>query len=172
VQVWELNPRYGSSKFLDALWASIDEVGRHMQQSTPCVCSSAAASVAAVRAAGGGSGEQCRQAGSDGVHVVQACDLADCDVYSYRMDSGSDADPFSERSAIWSFNYFFYNRRLKRIVYFSCRSLSATAADRALTPGASSTPTASLVTGDRTETRAAGDADSDPEIVGGMDDVS
>lgn len=104
---------------------------------------------------------------------MQACDLADCDVYSYRMESGSESDPFSERSAIWSFNYFFYNRRLKRIVYFSCRSLSATAADRAATPGASSTPTASLLTADCAEPRTTEDADdSDPEIVGGMDDVS
>ena len=26
LKVWELNPRYGTGKFLDALWASIDEV--------------------------------------------------------------------------------------------------------------------------------------------------
>jgi len=43
--------------------------------------------------------------------------LAECEIYSYNPDS--DADPFLERGAIWSFNFFFYNRKLKRVV--SCR---------------------------------------------------
>lgn len=145
--MWELNPRYGSGKFLDALWASIDEVCslpfQSLQQSkgpTHSCCS------------------------------LQACDLVDCDVYSYRKDGSSDVDPFSERSAIWSFTYFFYNRRLKRIVFFSCRSLSTSAVERAGTPGASSTPTASQVTADRAR-RTTAEPESDSEIVGGMDDL-
>lgn len=149
MKVWELNPRYGSGKFLDALWASIDEVrvkfsthpGNHLLST---------------------------------IHFerfpMQACDLADCDVYSYRKDNNADVDPFSERSAIWSFTYFFYNRRLKRIVFFSCRSLPTLAVERAGTPGASSTPTVSQVTGDRVQ-RATVEPESDSEIVGGMDDV-
>lgn len=102
--------------------------------------------------------------------AVQACDLADCDVYSYRKDGTADVDPFSERSSIWSFTYFFYNRRLKRIVFFSCRSLSTLAVERAGTPGASSTPTASQATADPAR-RATAEPDSDSEIVGGMDDL-
>jgi hypothetical protein len=35
-----------------------------------------------------------------------------------------------EKVAIWSFNYFFYNKKLKRILYFSCRALSKAAADQ------------------------------------------
>ncbi|VVA35474.1 PREDICTED: repressor of [Prunus dulcis] len=48
--------------------------------------------------------------------------LAECEVYSYVPDS--DADPFLERGAVWSFNFFFYNRKLKRVVSFrlSCES--------------------------------------------------
>ncbi|KAH0991014.1 hypothetical protein GBA52_002497 [Prunus armeniaca] len=48
--------------------------------------------------------------------------LAECEVYSYIPDS--DADPFLERGAVWSFNFFFYNRKLKRVVSFrlSCES--------------------------------------------------
>ena len=30
-----------------------------------------------------------------------------------------ESDPFSE-GALWSFNYFFFNKKLKRIVYLSC----------------------------------------------------
>ncbi|KAB1200566.1 Coatomer subunit delta-3 [Morella rubra] len=57
--------------------------------------------------------------------------LAECEIYSYNPDS--DADPFLERGAIfiaafmtrtflprWSFNFFFYSRRLKRVVKQHC----------------------------------------------------
>ena len=30
---------------------------------------------------------------------------------------------------MWSFNYFFYNKKLKRILYFTCRGQSKTAED-------------------------------------------
>lgn len=46
--------------------------------------------------------------------------LKECYIYSYNPDMSSD--PFSEEGCIWSFNYFFYNVKLKRIVFFSCRS--------------------------------------------------
>jgi hypothetical protein len=48
--------------------------------------------------------------------------LAECEIYSYNPDS--DTDPFLEQGAIWSFNFFFYNRKLKRVVTcrFSCIS--------------------------------------------------
>jgi len=48
--------------------------------------------------------------------------LPDCDIYSYDPDLMSD--PFGEAGSLWSFNYFFYNRKLKRIVFFTCRGLS------------------------------------------------
>lgn len=48
--------------------------------------------------------------------------MAECDIYSYNPDL--DSDPFGEDGSLWSFNYFFYNKRLKRIVFFSCRSIS------------------------------------------------
>lgn len=58
--------------------------------------------------------------------VDEAVDLKDCDVYSYQSDL--ESDPFGEEGSIWSFNYFFYNRKLKRILYLSCRGISKTAA--------------------------------------------
>lgn len=47
--------------------------------------------------------------------------MAECDIYSYNPDLASD--PFGEDGCLWSFNYFFYNKRLKRIVFFTCRAI-------------------------------------------------
>uniref|UniRef100_A0A2R5LEL6 Repressor of RNA polymerase III transcription MAF1 n=1 Tax=Ornithodoros turicata TaxID=34597 RepID=A0A2R5LEL6_9ACAR len=49
--------------------------------------------------------------------------LSECDIYSYNPDLASD--PYGEDGCLWSFNYFFYNKRLKRIVFFTCRAVSA-----------------------------------------------
>ncbi|KAL7240283.1 hypothetical protein ACSBR2_006026 [Camellia fascicularis] len=59
--------------------------------------------------------------------------LAECEIYSY--DPESDADPFLERGAIWSFTFFFYNRKLKRVVSFRFSCLSNLAADGFVTEG-------------------------------------
>eukprot|EP00096_Caligus_rogercresseyi_P003597 TRINITY_DN1685_c0_g1_i11.p1 TRINITY_DN1685_c0_g1~~TRINITY_DN1685_c0_g1_i11.p1 ORF type:complete len:240 (-),score=71.83 TRINITY_DN1685_c0_g1_i11:972-1691(-) len=48
--------------------------------------------------------------------------LPECDIYSYNPDLASD--PFGEEGCLWSFNYFFYNRKMKRIVLFVCRASS------------------------------------------------
>jgi len=48
--------------------------------------------------------------------------LPECDIYSYNPDLGSD--PYGEDGCLWSFNYFFYNKRLKRIVFFTCRAIN------------------------------------------------
>ena len=64
--------------------------------------------------------------------------LNDCDVYTYLSGlsceqagaGGNDDDgddPFSELGCLCSFNYFFMNKKLKRVLYFSCRSISKTA---------------------------------------------
>jgi hypothetical protein len=50
-------------------------------------------------------------------HVDDAINLRRCDVYSYMTDN--EGDPFSS-GAIWSFNYFFFNREIKRICFFHC----------------------------------------------------
>lgn len=49
--------------------------------------------------------------------------LKDCDIYSYKPDLTSD--PYQE--SIWSFIYFFYNKKLKRIVFFTCSASSTMA---------------------------------------------
>ncbi|KAL8470909.1 hypothetical protein ACS0TY_033478 [Phlomoides rotata] len=48
--------------------------------------------------------------------------LAECEIYSYNPEA--EADPFVEKGAIWSYNFFFYNRKLKRIVSFRFCCLS------------------------------------------------
>lgn len=57
--------------------------------------------------------------------------LSECEIYSYNPDS--DADPFLQRGAIWSFNVFFYNRKLKRVVSLRFCCLSNLVADEFLT---------------------------------------
>ncbi|KAE8600067.1 hypothetical protein XENTR_v10017458 [Xenopus tropicalis] len=54
--------------------------------------------------------------------VDEEINLLECDIYSYNPDL--DSDPFGEDGNLWSFNYFFYNKKLKRIVFFTCRSVS------------------------------------------------
>jgi len=51
--------------------------------------------------------------------INEVIELEESDVYSYNSDL--EGDPFGEEGSIWSFNYFFYNRKAKRVVYFSCR---------------------------------------------------
>ncbi|BBN18595.1 repressor of RNA polymerase III transcription MAF1 [Marchantia polymorpha subsp. ruderalis] len=60
--------------------------------------------------------------------VGEVMDLADCDVYTCVPDF--EGDPFADRGCIWSFNYFFYNKKLKRILCFSCRCLSKMSLDQ------------------------------------------
>ncbi|XP_021727297.1 repressor of RNA polymerase III transcription MAF1 homolog [Chenopodium quinoa] len=57
--------------------------------------------------------------------------LSECEIYSYNPDC--DADPFLQRGAIWSFNYFFYNRKLKCVVSLRFCCLSNLVADEYLT---------------------------------------
>lgn len=47
--------------------------------------------------------------------------LPECRIYSYNPDLASD--PFGEPGCLWAINYFFYNMRLKRIVFFTCRAM-------------------------------------------------
>eukprot|EP01113_Clastostelium_recurvatum_P026349 TRINITY_DN3161_c0_g1_i5.p1 TRINITY_DN3161_c0_g1~~TRINITY_DN3161_c0_g1_i5.p1 ORF type:complete len:227 (-),score=60.00 TRINITY_DN3161_c0_g1_i5:72-752(-) len=51
--------------------------------------------------------------------------LPKCTVYSYLPEID---DPFTEDGTLWSFNFFFYNKTLKRLLYFSCRAISKTSA--------------------------------------------
>lgn len=53
--------------------------------------------------------------------------VGECEIYSYCPDC--ETDPLLEKGAIWSFNFFFYNRKMKRVVSFRCCCLSNLAAD-------------------------------------------
>ncbi|GLJ49058.1 hypothetical protein SUGI_1034950 [Cryptomeria japonica] len=59
--------------------------------------------------------------------IDEVIDLSNCEVYSYMPEI--EGDPFLERGAVWSFNFFFYNKKLKRILSFSCCCLSKLAID-------------------------------------------
>ncbi|KAJ9059636.1 RNA polymerase III-inhibiting protein maf1 [Entomophthora muscae] len=62
--------------------------------------------------------------------IDKIIDLEDTEIYSYIPDM--DADPFTEVGCIWSFNYFFVNKKLKRIIFFTCRSVSIKRIDEGL----------------------------------------
>jgi hypothetical protein len=55
--------------------------------------------------------------------LAEAIDEKDCEIYSYNPDR--ESDPFGEEGSLWSFNYFWYNRKLKRILFFRARASSA-----------------------------------------------
>ncbi|CAD6186304.1 unnamed protein product [Caenorhabditis auriculariae] len=46
----------------------------------------------------------------------------ECRIFSFK--SPYVDDPFSEDGCIWSLNFFFYNKTLKRLLFLSCRCLS------------------------------------------------
>lgn len=55
--------------------------------------------------------------------IDQEMDLKDCEIFRYNPDD----DPFDgEESAIWSVNYFFFNKQRKRVCYIYARGLSTT----------------------------------------------
>ncbi|XP_041633415.1 repressor of RNA polymerase III transcription MAF1 homolog [Drosophila kikkawai] len=62
--------------------------------------------------------------------VDDEVNLSDCDIYSYNPDLSSD--PFGEPGCLWSFNYFFYNKKLKRIVFFTSRAVNSLYANETL----------------------------------------
>lgn len=51
------------------------------------------------------------------VSLNEVIDLRDCDVYSF------DFNEIEDESALWSFHYFFVNKALKRVVFFTCSEL-------------------------------------------------
>jgi Maf1 regulator len=52
---------------------------------------------------------------------------SECDIYSYTAEA--EGDPFSELGALWSWNRFFFNRKQKRIVCFTCTGVRKRAED-------------------------------------------
>lgn len=55
--------------------------------------------------------------------IDKEMDLKDCEIFCYAPDD----DPFdTEESAIWSLNYFFFNKHRKRVCYIYARGLSTT----------------------------------------------
>jgi hypothetical protein len=57
------------------------------------------------------------------VFVAGICSIFICPLFVLSYNPDLDSDPFGEEGSLWSFNYFFYNKKLKRIVFFTCRSV-------------------------------------------------
>lgn len=54
--------------------------------------------------------------------IDKEINLNECEFYSYNPDLASD--PCAEDGCLWFFNFFVYNKKMKRIVFFSCRCTS------------------------------------------------
>ncbi|KAG8526750.1 uncharacterized protein KY384_008179 [Bacidia gigantensis] len=73
--------------------------------------------------------------------INQAIELSECSVYTYAPEDDPLTDSEDE-AALWSFNYFFFNKNKKRVCYLYLRGLSRVGTE---TPGGSKTPS-SIVT--------------------------
>ncbi|KND00456.1 RNA polymerase III-inhibiting protein MAF1 [Spizellomyces punctatus DAOM BR117] len=58
--------------------------------------------------------------------IDEVIDLNECDMYSFNPDGDVEPDA-EEQGNLWSFYYFFMNRKLKRIVFFTARAVSCLA---------------------------------------------
>lgn len=57
--------------------------------------------------------------------IDRIIDIRSCEIYSYRPDDDDDGDPLALGGGkVWSWNYFFYNRKQKKILYFACYAKS------------------------------------------------
>lgn len=59
--------------------------------------------------------------------------IHNCSIYSFSPLADSSDHPFD--GALWSFNFFFFNKELKRVCYFTC--MGSTDVNRTTTPFAS-----------------------------------
>ncbi|CAD7698397.1 unnamed protein product, partial [Ostreobium quekettii] len=75
--------------------------------------------------------------------IDESVELKSCEVYRYRPDV--DTDLFDDEGVLWSFTYFFYNRKLKRILMLSCRGVSKNARRKSTTLHSDSSETESEV---------------------------
>ncbi|KAI9343123.1 Maf1 regulator-domain-containing protein [Obelidium mucronatum] len=54
--------------------------------------------------------------------IDEVIQLQEADVYSFNPNP--EVEPDSEEGNLWSFYYFFFNRKLKRVVFFTARAVS------------------------------------------------
>ncbi|KAJ3014881.1 UNVERIFIED_CONTAM: RNA polymerase III-inhibiting protein maf1 [Siphonaria sp. JEL0065] len=54
--------------------------------------------------------------------IDEVIQLQESDVYSFNPNP--EVEPDSEEGNLWSFYYFFFNRKLKRVVFFTARAVS------------------------------------------------
>lgn len=59
--------------------------------------------------------------------IDEEIDVKNCEIFSYNPDL-SGGDPFSEDGCLWSFNYFFYNQKIRRVLFFTARAMSTRSA--------------------------------------------
>lgn len=65
-----------------------------------------------------------------------------------------------EKGSVWSFNFFFYNRKLRRILYFACRGIAKTALADSSAGEATATPGATAESADAESADGLDESDS------------
>lgn len=104
----------GGTPLLDALWRALDDAA-----------SLAECDVYSYRPDGSGGNSGGDLGGNDGGGCGNGASVSANP--GQASDCYEGGDPFADEGALWSFNFFFHNRRLKRIVYFACRGVSKSA---------------------------------------------
>ncbi|KAH7826679.1 putative repressor of rna polymerase iii transcription [Monocercomonoides exilis] len=57
--------------------------------------------------------------------IHQVVEVSNCEIFSFVPgNDGEEQDPFAEEGTIWSFNYFFYQKEAKKVLFFSVRCVS------------------------------------------------
>ncbi|KAI9349293.1 Maf1 regulator-domain-containing protein [Zopfochytrium polystomum] len=54
--------------------------------------------------------------------IDEVIELHDCDIYEFHPEP--ECEPDAEEGCLWSFYFFFFNRRLKRVLFFTSRAVS------------------------------------------------
>ncbi|KAF8821286.1 hypothetical protein IE077_002201 [Cardiosporidium cionae] len=54
--------------------------------------------------------------------IREVISLEDADIYSY--ETGSSADPYSDENCLFSFDFFFYDKKRHRLLFFTCMTKS------------------------------------------------
>lgn len=152
-RAWAGTPGAGDTSFSEALWQAVDEAvdlkgcevysyssdgfGLSAEEAAAAAAAAGPSSLAAADAAGLTPHAAAAIAGGSSVpRSGVAASLAPARASgggSVLLGTGAaddDGGPFGEGgAALWAFNYFFYNRKLKRILYLSARAVAKAALD-------------------------------------------
>ncbi|KAH7650441.1 hypothetical protein RS030_152361 [Cryptosporidium xiaoi] len=57
-------------------------------------------------------------------NIRDAVEIENTEIYSYRLMGNDELGPFSDDGCLFSFDYFFYDTKMQRILFFACTTKS------------------------------------------------